>query len=58
MALLHRFLLSEAAMTKAEYDTMRAAASEIVEICVLGETHEPTMLADTPLSAVACFLAG
>ncbi|SNX82051.1 uncharacterized protein MEPE_00756 [Melanopsichium pennsylvanicum] len=58
MALIHRYLLSEAPMTNAEYDNMRGAASEIVEICLLGEELDPTMLADTPLSAVACFLAG
>lgn len=58
MALIHRFLLSEAPMTNAEYEAMRAAACETVEICMLGEELNPTMLADTPLSAVACFLAG
>lgn len=58
MALLHRFLLSEAPMTNADYDAMRSAANETVEICLLGDSLNPTMLADTPLSAVACFLAG
>ncbi len=45
-------------MTNAEYDNMRSAARETVEICLLGEALDPTLLADTPLSAVACFLAG
>ncbi|KAJ1020021.1 hypothetical protein NDA16_004301 [Ustilago loliicola] len=57
MALLHRFLLSEAPMTNTEYDAMRSAAREIVEICLLGEAVDQNLLADTPLSAVACFLA-
>jgi len=58
MALLHRFLLSQAPMTKSDYDVMRSAARKTVEICLLGEALDPEMLADTPLSAVACFLAG
>lgn len=57
MALLHRYLLSEAPMTNTEYDAMRSAARETVEICLLGEAIDRDMLADTPLSAVACFLA-
>lgn len=57
MALLHRFLLSEAPMTNTEYHAMRSAARAIVKTCQLGEALDPTMLADTPLSAVACFLA-
>ncbi|CCF49939.1 uncharacterized protein UHOR_03914 [Ustilago hordei] len=57
MALLHRFLLSEAPMTNTEYDAMRSAARETGEICMLGEAVDSNMLADTPLSAVACFLA-
>ena len=58
MALLHRFMLSQAALTQAEYDAMRSAASQMVEICMLAEAVDPTLMADTPLSAVACFLAG
>ncbi|KAJ9478801.1 C6 transcription factor [Pseudozyma hubeiensis] len=58
MALLHRFLLPSAVMTNAEYNAMRSAAAEIVEICKLAEALDPTLLADTPLSAVACFLSG
>lgn len=58
MALLHRFLLPSAVATNANYDAMRSAASEIVEIFRLGEALDPTMLADTPLSAIACFLSG
>lgn len=55
MAMLHRFLLSQ---SRVEYGPMRRAASSVVEICRLAETVDATLLADTPLSAVACFLAG
>ncbi|GAK65045.1 uncharacterized protein PAN0_007d3262 [Moesziomyces antarcticus] len=58
MALLHRFLLSEAHITLAEHDAMRSAVHQTAEICRLGEAFNPDLLADTPLSAVACFLAG
>ncbi|CBQ71130.1 conserved hypothetical protein [Sporisorium reilianum SRZ2] len=57
MALVQRFLLSRAALTQAEHDAMRTAASQIVEVCLLGEELDANMLADTPLSAPACFLA-
>ncbi|TKY86039.1 hypothetical protein EX895_004864 [Sporisorium graminicola] len=57
MALIQRFLLSRAALTQAEYDAMRSAASRVVEVCMLGRELDANMLADTPLSSGACFLA-
>ncbi|EST05899.2 hypothetical protein PSEUBRA_004947 [Kalmanozyma brasiliensis GHG001] len=58
LALLHRFLLSRGGMTSGEHDAMRAAAAAVVQICKMGEEVNATLLADTPLSAAACFLAG
>lgn len=57
MALIQRFLLSRAALTQTDYDAMRTAASQIVEVCMLGEELDANMLADTPLSAAACFFS-
>ncbi|PWZ01487.1 hypothetical protein BCV70DRAFT_75060 [Testicularia cyperi] len=57
-SLITRFLLGARPMTEVEYDSMRMAAREIGEICMLSEALDGKSMSESPLSSRALFLAG